>query len=139
MTVASTAVPRWWLVTKPRKSPGELIGSDDLRRPRPPLLVSVDVGRASAEDRVAGAAFFDRRAGDLVALASGLVAEDGAFFAGDLRADVAGAAFFAGAYLASRVARRLTGPRTGTRATNTQPTPGTGLPPQSRPSENSHS
>lgn len=40
---------------------------------------------------------------------------------------------------ASRVARLLTGPRTGTRATNTQPTPGTGFPPQSRPSVKSHS
>src|SRR6266511_3171755 len=35
-------------------------------------------------------------------------------------------------------ALRLTGPFTGTRLTNTQPTYGTGLPPISRPSSNSH-
>ena len=40
--------------------------------------------------------------------------------------------------LDSRVARRLTGPRTGVRATNTHPTCGTGLPPMRRPSSNSH-
>src|SRR5947209_163239 len=34
---------------------------------------------------------------------------------------------------ASRTARRLIGPRTGARATKTQPTWGTGLPPTSRP------
>ncbi len=38
---------------------------------------------------------------------------------------------------ASRVERRLAGPRTGARRTNTQPTPGTGFPPISRPSSNS--
>ena len=38
-----------------------------------------------------------------------------------------------------RVALRLTGPRTGTRSTKTQPTCGTGLPPINRPSSNSHS
>ena len=49
------------------------------------------------------------------------------------------AAAFDSLRFASRTARRLTGPRTGTRATKTQPTPGTGLPPQSRPSSKSHS
>lgn len=39
----------------------------------------------------------------------------------------------------SRVARRLVGPRTGVRATNTHPTAGTGLPPMSRPSSKSQS
>ena len=39
--------------------------------------------------------------------------------------------------LASCTARRLIGPRTGDRSRNTQPTPGTGLPPTSRPSSNS--
>jgi len=34
--------------------------------------------------------------------------------------------------------RRLTGPRTGTRFTQTQPTCGTGLPPMRRPSSNNH-
>ena len=33
---------------------------------------------------------------------------------------------------------RLTGPLTGSRSTNTQPTNGTGLPPIKRPSSNSH-
>ena len=37
------------------------------------------------------------------------------------------------------VAFRLTGPRTGRRSTNTQPTCGTGLPPIRRPSSKSHS
>src|SRR5439155_26597867 len=41
--------------------------------------------------------------------------------------------------LAARVAMRLFGPRTGVRATKTQPTPGNGLPPIRRPSSNSHS
>ena len=41
--------------------------------------------------------------------------------------------------LASRVARRLMGPRTGVREVNTQPMPGTGLPPMRRPSSKSHS
>lgn len=40
---------------------------------------------------------------------------------------------------ASRVDRRLSGPRTGDRSTNTQPMPGTGLPPISRPSSKSQS
>ncbi len=40
--------------------------------------------------------------------------------------------------LASCTARRLTGPRTGERKRNTQPTPGTGLPPTRRPSSKSH-
>ena len=40
---------------------------------------------------------------------------------------------------ASRVARFDFGPRTGVRATNTQPTCGTGLPPTRRPSSKSHS
>ena len=44
----------------------------------------------------------------------------------------AGAAVVAAGFFALRVAWRLTEPRTGTRSTNTQPTPGTGLPPQSR-------
>src|SRR5579885_3642772 len=39
---------------------------------------------------------------------------------------------------ASRVATRLFGPRTGVRGVKIQPTPGTGLPPTSRPSSNSH-
>ena len=43
------------------------------------------------------------------------------------------------AFFESFTARRLIGPRTGTRGTNTQPTLGTGLPPMSRPSSNSHS
>ncbi len=38
--------------------------------------------------------------------------------------------------LASRVARLLAGPRTGTRGTNTQPMPSTGLPPMRRSSSN---
>ena len=42
-------------------------------------------------------------------------------------------------FLASLTARRLIGPRTGTRGTKTQPTLGTGLPPMSRPSSNSQS
>ena len=37
------------------------------------------------------------------------------------------------------VAFRDTGPRTGVRSTNTHPTCGTGFPPTSRPSSNSHS
>ena len=41
--------------------------------------------------------------------------------------------------LASLVALRLVGPRTGVRITNTHPTAGTGLPPMRRPSSNSHS
>src|SRR5882757_3396231 len=40
---------------------------------------------------------------------------------------------------AARVAMRLFGPRTGVRAMNTHPTPGTGFPPIRRPSSNSHS
>jgi hypothetical protein len=40
---------------------------------------------------------------------------------------------------ASRTARRLAGPRTGARSTNTQPTCGTGLPPIRRPSSKSQS
>ena len=46
-----------------------------------------------------------------------------------------------GAVLALRlvkVARRLTGPRTGVRSRNTHPTPGTGLPPIRRPSSKTH-
>ena len=39
--------------------------------------------------------------------------------------------------LASRTARRLLSPRTGTRSTNTHPILGTGLPPIKRPSSNS--
>ena len=42
-------------------------------------------------------------------------------------------------FLASLTARRLIGPRTGTRGTKTQPTLGTGLPPMSRPSSNNQS
>src|SRR5690349_159 len=38
---------------------------------------------------------------------------------------------------AAEVARRLTGPRTGVRSRKTQPTPGTGFPPMSRPSSKS--
>ncbi len=37
-----------------------------------------------------------------------------------------------------RSARRLTGPRTGTRSTNTQPMPSMGLAPRRRPSSNNH-
>jgi len=37
------------------------------------------------------------------------------------------------------VARRLSGPRTGTRSTKTQPIPSTGLAPMRRPSSNNHS
>ena len=44
-----------------------------------------------------------------------------------------------GPFLASRTARRDSGPRTGVRATKTQPTLGTGLPPSRRPSSNSQS
>ena len=39
---------------------------------------------------------------------------------------------------ASRTATRLLGPRTGVRGVKIHPTPGTGLPPMSRPSSNSH-
>ena len=50
----------------------------------------------------------------------------------------AGVASAAAAFFASRTARLLVGPRTGERSTNTQPTPGTGLPPTSLPTSNSH-
>ncbi len=137
MTVASTLVPRWWLVTKPRKAVGELIGSADFRRPRPPPLLDEP---ASADAFFGGgvaaavADFFGREPDVLV---------EGAFLA-CVGADffalvVVAGALVAGVFFAARVARRLTGPRTGTLATKTHPTPGTGLPPQSRPSEKSHS
>src|SRR3954453_21351553 len=61
----------------------------------------------------------------------------GSLAAAELRTGLAHFAFFAG--FASRVARRLVGPRTGVRGTNTQPTCGTGLPPINRPSSKSHS
>ena len=42
-------------------------------------------------------------------------------------------------FFESLTARRLIGPRTGTRGTNTQPTLGTGFPPTRRPSSNNQS
>jgi hypothetical protein len=53
-------------------------------------------------------------------------------------ADGAGAAFLAAFFLAARVTMRLFAPRTGARGAKIHPMPGTGLPPTSRPSSNSH-
>src|SRR5436190_19928473 len=54
------------------------------------------------------------------------------FLTGPLRASA-----FRVSLRASRTERRLVGPRTGARRTNTQPTFGTGFPPISRPPSNS--
>ena len=159
MTVASIVEPSWFVVTKPRKSPGVLIGSfacffDDCLRDDCFDEVDSSDCFAESERRASGAASADflrpRRRPE----------EDVSSFGASFSASLARAESFAasldassrfeprrepgdlpptGSFFASRTARRLTGPRTGTRATKTQPTPGTGLPPQSRPSENSHS
>ena len=153
VTVASTVVPSPWLVTKPRKSSGELIASaalplrelSDFLVPRdrfspafdPLVVLAAPLASAAFDplaDSLASAAFVDLAdfvdPDDLAAL--GVFAdscESGALVFSPAETD----------FFVALVARRLTGPRTGTRATKTQPTPGTGLPPQRRPSANSHS
>ncbi len=83
------------------------------------------VGVMGQEESMAGSDFFDeRRAAFLAALANS--------------AALAGADSGSRFERVSAVAARLLTPRTGSRCVKIHPTPGTGLPPMSRPSSKSH-
>ncbi|CAB4914731.1 unannotated protein [freshwater metagenome] len=125
-----------------------LIGVDALLRDREGVLLrAVDsLARGVLVDRSELAAAADPEAEIGGFLSAGLLESD-CFLAACRRAGSAGVVLAERSLGAeagvsrffSLTALRLTGPRTGTRGTKTQPTPGTGLPPQSRSSWNSHS
>src|SRR6188508_1437748 len=135
--------PTGWASTNARNGPSSLIGSEAAvlppRRRRPFFADEGGVVATGAESAGAAAA---ARPLDFFARDARLRPDRGApVDASDKDASFA-VVGLGGAALAprtARVARRLVGPRTGARITNTQPTLRTGLPPIRRPSSNSQS
>ncbi len=161
----STTEPTGWALTNWRKVSGSLMGSSCLvgrrRRPRPApstdassVMATVPEARvpevrmpaASATGSSVGATTSAAARAAPATSAAGSTegrrprrGRGSATPALDIRdAGALVVAFLALDPRASRVERRLSGPRTGDRSTNTQPTPGMGLPPTRRPSSNSH-
>ena len=139
MTSPSIVAPGWCAVTNARNSAGALIGSPPARGRR-----RLELAASRSVDAFVGAAAFDFRerfvGASLDAADVPVRFRPAPALEGDVDGAAAGAVDVAACFLrpASRCARRLTAPRTGTRATKTQPTPGTGLPPKRRSSSNSH-
>ena len=145
--MASTLAPGWWAVTKLRNTSGELIGSpDELFRRSVPVPVPVpDCAGAVPRDVDFLAGRLRAGAGSVVGSVAALEREAPRPPDAALRVrrpapvvPAVAVALRASLLFASRKERRLTAPFTGTRGTKTQPTPGTGLPPQRRSSSNSH-
>src|SRR4051794_5021940 len=140
VTSPSTTLPGWCSATNSMNGSGWLAGSAVGASFSGSLGVSVPGGFA------AGCAFFLRDRGFL-AVGGGLFGTGFGPSSVPLEVGPECCAFFTAEPDAARVrlrvdartAMRLRGPRTGVRSMNTQPTPGTGFPPTSRPSSKSHS